>query len=82
MISRAIVTDAVTGRFLRVITAPPEMLALNVRAGEVMFIVTNDDGLSIQDGHLIVSEAGEIVPSESAPEGLTAPGYDLQYIPA
>lgn len=82
MISRAIVTDAATGRFLRVITAPPEMLVPNIRAGEAMFIVIDDDGLCIHDGHLTLSETGEIVPAEGAPESLTVPGYDLQYIPA
>lgn len=81
MSPRTLVVDA-TGRILRTITAPPSMLAANVRDGESLFLVENDDGLVINDGLLVVSEAGEIAPAESAPEGMTVPGYDLQYIPA
>lgn len=79
MTPRTLVVDA-TGRIRRTITAPPSMLAANAREGERLFLIENDDGLSLHDGHLVVSEAGALVPADGAPEGLTPPAYDLQYV--
>lgn len=76
--NRALIVDATTGTILRVLTAPPSMIAANARPGEAAFVITNDDGLFLDDGRITVSEAGALIASD----GLTAPGYDLQYVAA
>lgn len=78
--NRALVIDGATGAIKRTIDAPPEMLALNVRAGEAMFLLADDTGAVIAESHLIVSDVGNLAPSGSAPEGFVAPGYELQYV--
>lgn len=80
MISRALIIDAATGRILRTLTAPPEMIALNVRAGEAAFLITDDNGGCINDNYVVLSDAGEMVLTEDAPEGATAPAYEIQYV--
>lgn len=80
MSERGITVDDATGAILRTVTAPPDMLALNVTTGESLFVLSNDDGRWIDDGNLIVSETGVLEPGPSAPEGTTAPAYDLQYV--
>lgn len=82
MTDRTLVVDDVSGAILRTIVAPPEMLSLNAGTGESLFVVTADDGLTIDDAHMIVSETGILTLAEGAPEGLTAPAYELQYVPA
>ncbi|SFS42146.1 hypothetical protein [Brevundimonas viscosa] len=80
MTDRALVIDPVSGAILRKVVAPPEMLALNARDGEALFVITGDDGMHIDDGHIVVSEEGALVLAETAPAGVTAPAYDLQYV--
>jgi hypothetical protein len=77
---RTLVVDDASGAILRTIIAPPGMLALNVAAGESLFVVANDDGLCIDDAHVVVSELGDLTLSASAPAGVTAPPYELQYV--
>lgn len=78
--NRALIIDAGTGAINRTIDAPPEMLALNVRPGEALFLLADDTGAVIADAHLVVSETGNLAPSDAAPEGFVAPAYELQYI--
>lgn len=80
MTDRALVIDSLTGAILRKVVAPPEMLALNTGDGESLFVVTGDDGMHIDDAHVVVSEEGALVLTESAPEGAAAPSYELQYV--
>lgn len=80
MTDRALVIDPATGMILRKVSAPPEMLALNAGDGESLFVITGDDGMHIDDAHVIVSELGVLTLTESAPEGLVAPAYELQYV--
>lgn len=80
MTDRALVIDPATGAILRKVSAPPEMLALNAGDGESLFVITADDGMHIDDAHIVVSEEGALVLTETAPEGVTAPSYDLQYV--
>ena len=80
MSERGIAVDDVTGAILRTVVGPPEMLALNVSTGESLFVLSGDDGLWIDDANLIVSETGVLEPGPSAPEGTTAPTYELQYV--
>lgn len=80
MTDRTLVVDDSTGAIRRTLLAPPEMLALNVEAGESLFVLAEDDGLTIDDAHVVVSELGVLILRETAPEGLTAPTYELQYV--
>ncbi len=77
---RAIVIDTATGAILRKITAPPTMFAAQAETGESLFALVDDDGAHIPDEHLIVSETGEWESVEGAPEGLTLPVSEIQYV--
>lgn len=78
--NRAVVIDDATGAVKRTLDMPPAMLALNVRPGEALFLLTDDTGFVIADAYLVVSETGNLVPSDAAPEGFVAPAYELQFI--
>lgn len=80
MTDRALVIDEATGSIRRTIHAAPAMLALQVGVGEALFVVVDDDGLCIHDGNLAVSEGGELIASESAPEGFEVPTYTIEYV--
>ena len=58
--NRVLVIDDATGAIKRTIDAPPEMLALNVRAGEALFLLA--DG-TVAEVHLAWSEHAEADPS-------------------
>lgn len=82
MTDRTLVIDDATGAIRRTLAMPPEMLALNVEAGESLFVVAGDDGLCIDDAHLVVGTTGALEPAPGAPSGTTAPAYELQYVAA
>ncbi|KQW79707.1 hypothetical protein [Brevundimonas sp. Root1279] len=80
MIDRAIVIDDVTGAIRCTVIAPPEMIALQVTEGESLFVIIEDDGFCIDDGHIVVGESGSLERAPGAPESVTPPAYDLAYV--
>lgn len=80
MSDRALVINGATGVIHRTLLAPPEMLALNVSAGEALFVIVGDDGLHFDDGIVLVGESGSLELAAGAPEGATAPTYELAYV--
>ena len=82
MTDRALIIDTSTGAILRKFSGPPSMLAVNVGAGESAFQITDDDGLHIDDGNIVIDETGAWAAREGAPEGLTLPTTSIEYVPA
>lgn len=76
----AIVIDATTGAIKRKITGDPSMFAAQAGAGEAVFALTDYEGQSIDDAHLILSETGEWEAKAGAPEGVDLPTANIEYI--
>ncbi|CAN7167761.1 hypothetical protein [Brevundimonas sp. LjRoot202] len=80
MTASAIIIDPTTGVIKRKVMSSPTMLAVQVGAGEALFALVEDDGQVIADDYLGITEAGEWAAKPGAPEGLTVPAAELQYV--
>jgi hypothetical protein len=79
--SRAVVIDTDTGAIDRVLVGDPTMMALQVGAGQSLWVLGDgDDGAKIDDRWVIVGGGGvfEILPG--APGGVGVPAGTIEFV--
>jgi len=76
---RAVIIDS-GGVILRTISSPPELFGIQAAMGESVFALTNDDGASIDDANVVVSEEGSFEAAPGAPMDTSIPSSPLELV--
>lgn len=79
MINRILAVETTTGVIRRKILTPPDQAELQLRPGESLFVIIDDDGLCIDEANVVVSETGEWEASPTAPPDVVLPDRSMEY---